>query len=154
MSQSVLQAPVRGWMWLVILGPILTIIGIVVGLTGTGNMCGSVFAPESRVAQYYDSMGGFGGATRACEKSIVAAAVPTWILIVLGIVFVLMAILLRAIGKNRTPGRVEAPAAPSVASQIEDLARLKDKGFIDRGVRPETHTSDAAALAVRPRRRA
>lgn len=133
MSQSVLQAPVRGWMWLVIVGPILTIIGIVVGLVGTGPMCGSVFAPESRVAQYYDSYGGFGGATRACEKSIAAAAVPTWILIVLGIVFILMGILIRAIGKNRTPGRAEAPAVPSVASQLEDLARLKDKGLITIG---------------------
>lgn len=72
-------------------------------------------------------MGGFGGATRACEKSIAAAAVPTWILIVLGIVFVLMAILPRAIGKNRVAGPAAATAAPSVASQIEDIARLKDQ---------------------------
>lgn len=130
MSQSVLQTPVRGWMWLVILGPILTIIGIIVGVTATGSMCGSVFAPESRVAQYYDSYGGFGGATRACEKSIAAAAVPTWILIVLGIVFVLVAILLRAIGKTRAAGKVTAPAAPTIASRIEELARLKDQGLI------------------------
>lgn len=120
----------RGWMWLVFLGPVLTIIGIIVGVTATGSMCGSVFAPESRVAQYYDSYGGFGGATRACEKSIAAAAVPTWILIVLGIVLVLVAILVRAIGRTRTADTAATPGAPSIASRIEELTRLKDQGLI------------------------
>lgn len=130
MSEKGLHAPVRGWMWLVIVGPVVTIIGIIIGSISAGSMCGSVFAPESRVAEYYDAMGGYGGAARACEKSIAAAAVPTWILIVLGIALIMVGIIVRAIGKNRAAAPKVVSGEPTVASRLQDLARLKDQGLI------------------------
>lgn len=74
--------------------------------------------------------GSLGGAARSCEKSIAAAAVPTWILIVLGIALVMVGIIIRAIGKNRVTASVAAPAEPTIASRLEDLARLKEQGLI------------------------
>ena len=131
MSEKGLEAPVRGWLWLVIVGPVVTIIGIIIGSTSTGSMCGSVFSPKSTVAELYDTLGGsLGGAARSCEKSIAAAAVPTWILIVLGIALVLVGIIVRAIGKNRAAALKVVSGEPTVASRLEDLARLKDQGLI------------------------
>lgn len=131
MSEKGLHAPVRGWLWLVIVGPVVTIVGIIIGSMSTGSMCGSVFSPKNHVAELYDSMrGSLGGAASSCEKSVAAAAVPTWILIVLGIALVLVGIIIRAIGKNRAAAPRMVSGEPSVASRLEDLARLKDQGLI------------------------
>lgn len=131
MSEKGLNAPVRGWLWLVIIGPVVTIVGIIIGSLSVGSMCGSVFSPKNHVAELYDSLrGSLGGAASSCEKSIAAAAVPTWILIVLGIALILVGIIIRAIGKNRATGTVAAPTEPTIASRLEDLARLKDQGLI------------------------
>ncbi|MET4062155.1 putative membrane protein [Arthrobacter sp. UYP6] len=120
----------RGWIWLVVIGVITSIIGIIVGSTKTGSLCGSVFNPKSLSAEIYDTLSGsYGGAEANCRESISAAAVPTWILIVLGIMLVVAGIIVRSIGNNR-PTVVAAPAAPSVASQIEDLSRLKEQGLV------------------------
>lgn len=111
-----------------VIGLATSIIGIIIGSVKTGGMCGSVFSPKSTVAELYDTLqGSFGGAAADCKESIAAAAVPTWILIVLGIIMILAGIIVRSIGNNR-PAAV-APA-PSVASQIEDLSRLKEQGLV------------------------
>lgn len=129
MSENVTQPKRRGWIWLVVIGLAMSIIGIIVGSVKTGGMCGSVFSPKSRVAELYDTLqGSFGGAASDCKDSIAAAAVPTWILIVLGIIMILAGIIVRSIGNNR-PAAATAPA-PSVASQIEDLSRLKEQGLV------------------------
>lgn len=128
MSETVPKG--RGWIWLVVIGLITAVIGIIVGSMKAGGMCGSVFSPKSNVAELYDTLqGSFGGAAVECKESIAAAAVPTWILIVLGVILVLAGIIVRSIGNNR-PTVVTTAAAPSVASQIEDLSRLKDQGLV------------------------
>ena len=85
------------------------LIGIVVGSMSAASMCGSVFTPKSRVAELYDTLRGSLGGTSSCEKSIAAAAVPTWILIVLGVALVLVGIIVRAIGKNRAAAPRSSP---------------------------------------------
>lgn len=129
MSPSVPQdtSKRRGWIWLLVSGIATTIIGIIVGSQKTGSLCGSVFKPDSLAAELYDTMGGYGGAAE-CRRNIASAAVPIWILIVLGIVLVLTGIIVRAIGKNR-PAAVPTHA-PSAASQLEDLVRLHRQGLI------------------------
>lgn len=129
MSQTVQQDKKRrGWIWLVGIGIVVAVIGIIIGFQTAGRLCGGVFRPSSPAAEYYDLMGGNGGMA-SCNRSIAAMAVPTWILIVIGIVMVLTAILVRSIGNYR-PTSAVAPVAPSVAAQIEDLSRLKGQGLI------------------------
>lgn len=132
MTSTTTQGPAKSkaWIWLVVLGPILTIIGIIIGSAKSG-MCGSVFSSDSLAAELFDSMGGYGYGSAAvdCKESIAAAAVPTWIFIVLGIVLVLTGIIVRSIINNR-PAPTAVQQAPSVATQIEDLSRLKEQGLI------------------------
>ncbi|MDJ0319996.1 SHOCT domain-containing protein [Pseudarthrobacter sp. PS3-L1] len=119
----------RGWIYLVVIGLVTSTVGIVVGSMKTGGMCGSVFSPRSNVAALYDTLqGSFGGAAADCKESIAAAVVPTWILIVLGIVLVLAGIIVRSIGNNGPT--FAAVASPSVATQIEDVSRLKEQGLV------------------------
>lgn len=129
MSQIVQQdvKKSRGWIWRPIVGVIVAIIGVVVGSQKVGSLCGSVFQPDNHAAELYDSMGGYGGEAE-CQQNIAAAGVPIWILIVMGIVLVLTGVIVRAISNNR-PDVVQAQV-PSLASQLEDLARLKDQSLI------------------------
>ncbi|GAA4032630.1 hypothetical protein GCM10023063_14910 [Arthrobacter methylotrophus] len=121
----------RGWVWLVVLGLLTAVIGIITGSVKAGDMCGSVFSPTSNVAAIYDTLGGSpGGAVADCKESIAAQTVPTWILIVLGIILVLAGIIVRSIGNNRPTVVAAAPAPPSAATQIEELSRLKEKGLV------------------------
>lgn len=119
----------RGWVWLVIIGIITAIIGLTVGFQKAGGLCGSVFKPDSLAAELYDSMGGYGGAAE-CRRNIASAAVPTWVLIVLGIVLILTGIIVRSIGTSRPTVTAVAHTGPSIATQIEDLSRLKEQGLV------------------------
>lgn len=120
------------WIWLVIIGPILTIVGIIIGSQKMGSLCGTVFSPQSHAAELFDTLyGSPGGGASSCRQSITSAAVPTWILIVLGIILVLTSIVLRAITNNRAGTPAPAASAPSVATQIEDLARLHKQGLVN-----------------------
>jgi uncharacterized membrane protein len=121
------RAKSKAWIWLVVLGPILTVIGIIMGSAKAGGLCGSVFDPDSLAAELYDTMGGYGGAAE-CRRNIASMAVPTWIFIVLGIVLVLTGIIVRSIISNRGAAVIQQP--PSVAAQIEDLSRLKEQSLI------------------------
>lgn len=118
----------RGWIWLVIIGMVVSIIGIIVGSQKAGSLCGSVFSPQSHAAELFDTLyGSPGGGEVECRQSIAGAAVPTWILIVLGIVVALTGIVVRSIGNSR-PVPVAVAPAPSVATQVEELARLHQQG--------------------------
>ena len=129
MSEINKQPRRRGWIWLVVIGLLAAIVGIVNGSMKAGGMCGSVFSPDNHVAELYDSItGSYGGGVSQCKSAIAAHAVPTWILIVLGVILVLTGIIVRSIGNNR-PSVVTVPA-PTVASQIEDLSRLKAQGLV------------------------
>ncbi|HEX9086149.1 MAG TPA: SHOCT domain-containing protein [Arthrobacter sp.] len=119
----------RGWLWLGLIGLAAIVIGIIIGSQKVGRLCGSVFVPKSIAAQLYDTLqGSYGGAADECKNSIASASVPTWILIVLGIVMIVTAFILRSVA-NR-PTVAPAAPAPSVASQIEDLSRLKQQGLV------------------------
>jgi uncharacterized membrane protein len=118
MTSTTQQGPTksRGWIWLVVLGPILTVVGIIIGSSESG-MCGSVFNSDSLAAEIFDSMGGYGygSAPADCQESIAATAFPTWIFIVLGIVLVLTGIIVRFIINNR-PAPTVVQQAPSAAT--------------------------------------
>ena len=86
----------RLWTWLLVLGPLAAGTGIFLGSQKVGSMCGSVFRANNVTAAYYDSLGGV-GAEAACSQSIAAAAIPTWILIVLGIILALAAVIIRTV---------------------------------------------------------
>lgn len=119
----------RGWLWLLITGSVLLVLGITAGTNQQGgSLCGSVFSPDSPAAELYDTLQGAYGGVASCEKSIAAAAVPTWIFLGLGVVLILTGIIVRAIGNSRPAVLQVQP--PSVASQLEDLSRLKEQGLL------------------------
>ncbi|MFM9432568.1 MULTISPECIES: hypothetical protein [unclassified Arthrobacter] len=100
----------RVWTWLFVFGPLAAGAGIFLGSQKVGNMCGSVFRADNFTAAYYDSLGGV-GAEAACNQSIAAAAIPTWILIVLGIILVLAAVIIRTVG-DEGPIAVTGSSSP------------------------------------------
>jgi hypothetical protein len=132
MSQTA-QKDTKRWgsLWLAAIGLIAGVIGIVVGSQKAGNMCGSVFKSDSLTAEYFDAMTGGHSTLADCNRGIASLAVTTWVLIVLGVLMVLTAVLVWTISNSR-PRVDAAPAAapPSVASQMEDLSRLKEQGLI------------------------
>lgn len=110
----------RVWTWLLVLGPLAAGTGIFLGSQKVGSMCGSVFRANNFTAAYYDSLGG-AGAEAACNQSIAAAAIPTWILIVLGIILTLAAVIIRTVsddgpiavtGSSRPRRRPRRPGPP------------------------------------------
>ncbi|QYF88500.1 SHOCT domain-containing protein [Arthrobacter sp. PAMC25284] len=120
----------KGWIWLVVLGAIASLIGIIMGFQKAGGLCGSVFRPDSMAAELADTLrGSFGGYGASCDKSIASMAVPTWILIVVGIALILTGIIVRAIGSSR-PAVMAAPAVSAVESEMDILSRIHAKGLL------------------------
>ena len=95
------------WLWLIGAGFAVLLVGIVVGLQKTGPLCGSPLVPDSRAAEVFDALHRGAEAAARCYRSIEAAAVPTWVLIALGVVLVLAGVAVRiiAIGRSATRGR-------------------------------------------------
>ncbi|XTR52362.1 hypothetical protein ACOM2C_02265 [Pseudarthrobacter sp. So.54] len=99
------------WTWLLVLGLLAAAcFGIFLGSQKVGSLCGSVFRADNFTAAYYDSLGGI-GAEAACNQSIAAAAVPTWILIVLAVILVLVAVIIRTVG-DEGPIAVTGSSSP------------------------------------------
>jgi hypothetical protein len=139
MSQTVRQTTKRwGGIWFggitAFIGIITASIGINTGNQKAGYLCGSVFEPESLTAEYVDAGRGGNTAVTSCNQQIAALTVPTWLPIVLGIALIVIAfvgaVIVWTIGNSRSTVVSAAPAAPSVATQLEDLTRLKDQGII------------------------
>jgi hypothetical protein len=93
----------RGWIRLIAAGFAVSIIGIIVGLQKAGPLCGSPLMPQSRAAEIFDSLTKSSGTAAECYRSIASAELPTWILIVLGIVVVLTGVFIRVLSLNRSP---------------------------------------------------
>jgi hypothetical protein len=117
----------RGWIWLIAAGFSVSITGIVVGVQKVGPLCGSPLMPQSRAAEIFDALRRGSRAAAECYRNADSAAAPTWILIVLGIGLVLAGVIVRVVSINRYAA---AAASPSVASHIEELARLQRQGLI------------------------
>ncbi|MCC2660076.1 MAG: hypothetical protein K0R37_850 [Arthrobacter sp.] len=115
----------RGWVWLIAAGFAASIAGIVVGLQKAGPLCGSPLIPQSREAEMLDALRPGSRAAGECYRNIDAAAVPTWALIALGILAVLIGVIIRVVTINRS-----SASAPSVAAQLDDLARRHKEGLI------------------------
>ena len=139
MSQTVTKTTRRwGGVWFgaitAFIGIITVSIGINTGNQKAGYMCGSVFKPESLTAEYFDAGAGGNSAVTSCNQQIAALTVPTWLPIVLGIALIVIAcvgaVIVWTISNGRPAIVAAAPAAPSVATQLEDLTRLKDQGGI------------------------
>lgn len=154
MSETVTKTTKRwGGIWFgaitAFIGIITASIGINMGNQKAGYLCGSVFKNESLTAEYVDAGRGGNSAVTSCNQSIASMTIPTWTLIWLGIALVVTAIVVAVIvwtiGNSR-PAAVPAvaAAAPSVATQLEDLSRLKDQGVISA---EEFNTKRAELLA-------
>jgi hypothetical protein len=117
----------RGWIWLIAAGFAVSVAGIVVGLQKAGRLCGSPLIPQSPEAEVADMLRGGAGAAAECYRNIDSAAIPTWTLIVLGIAVVLTGVIIRVVTINRFSAVAEAP---SIAAQLEDLARRHEQGLI------------------------
>ncbi|MFP3461065.1 hypothetical protein R5O87_09470 [Arthrobacter globiformis] len=91
----------QAWLWLIGAGFAVLLAGIVFGLQKTGTLCGSPLMPDSRSAEAFDALHRGAGAAAACYHSIGAAAVPTWILIALGVVLVLAGVTVRIVAISR-----------------------------------------------------
>lgn len=117
----------RGWIWLIVAGFAVSVAGIIAGLQKAGPLCGSPLIPQSRQAEIFDALRSGSRVAGECYRRIDAAAAPTWMLIAAGIVVVLTAVVIRVVSINRYSA---VEAAPSVATQIEDLERRHREGLI------------------------
>lgn len=113
----------RGWMGLIVAGFVVSIIGIVVGLQPAGPLCGSPLVPKSTAAEMLDTLRSGSRAAADCYRSIDSAAVPVWILIVLGVIVVLTGVIIRVVSINRYSA---GNSAQSVAPHVEDLRRTPE----------------------------
>lgn len=139
-SAANVAAPRRstaGLAWLLGIGAgaILIIWGIAHGFTPAGRNCGAPFK-ENSVADYMDAIAqdsGFGRTTYAadCKDNIESAAVWVWVLILIGVLLILASAIIMAILRTaHAPRMRNSSGQPTAASQIEDLARLRDKGLV------------------------
>ena len=81
--------------------------GIVFGLQKTGPLCGSPLVPDSRAAEAFDALHRGAGAAASCYRSIGAAAVPTWVLVALGVVLVLAGVTVRIVAISRSVAMIQ-----------------------------------------------
>lgn len=124
----------RGSVWFlgVGVGVVLIVIGLIKGFSSAGPNCGAPFKKDA-VAEYMDAISLDNGLVThfaaGCRSKIADATMVTWILIILGVIVMLASFLIQAViraGQRTSP----TPVAPTMATQIEDLARLRDKGLI------------------------
>lgn len=115
----------RGWIWLIATGFAVSIVGIIVGLQKAGPLCGSPLIPQSREAETFDALRTGSRAAGECYRNIDAAAIPTWILIALGILVVLTGVIVRVVTINRF-----SAVSPSIATRLDELARRHKQGQI------------------------
>jgi hypothetical protein len=97
----------QAWLWLIGAGFAVLLGGIVFGLQKTGPLCGSPLMPDSRAAEAVDALHRGAGAAAGCYRSIGAAGVPTWILIALGVVLVLVGVTVRIVAISRSVPTVQ-----------------------------------------------
>lgn len=129
--------PGSGWFWGIGAGAFLVFWGIMIGFGDAGANCGAPFR-RSGVAELMDAMAqdsGLGRTTYAagCRESIASATVWVWVLILIGVLLMLGSSIIMAVLRSGQASRAATPVArpmPTVASQIEELARLRDKGLV------------------------
>lgn len=126
-----------GWLVGIVAGVLMIVWGIMHGFANAGRNCGAPFK-ENSVAEYMDALAqdyGLGRTTYAadCKESIASATVWVWVLILIGVLVILGSAIIVAILRSAHASRAAIPAAktaPTAASQIEELARLRDKGLV------------------------
>jgi hypothetical protein len=125
----------KGRIWLIVVGSILSILGIIIGSIRVGA-CGRGLFPDYSAAHDLDIVAGGNGAMALCNRNMPVYAGLTWSLLLPGIALIVIALILRSKSKKRTASAVLAtpsPApssSPSVVARMEDLSRLKDQGLI------------------------
>lgn len=124
--------PGTGWWWGIGGGAALILCGIISGFTPSGANCGSPFK-KSSVAEYMDALSldnglGFTSYAAECRSDIAAATVWVWVLILIGVLVALASAIIMAVLRSGQTSR--HTAAPTTAAQLEDLARLRDKGLV------------------------
>ncbi|MFD1211495.1 SHOCT domain-containing protein [Arthrobacter sp. GCM10027362] len=117
-------------MALMIVGPILAAIGIIMGNVKVGELCGTVFSGKHSAAELFDTMVAFGSSEEVCQEQAAAQGFWVWGLIGAGVLVFLVGVIVRSITNRPVAASVQAAPAPTAASQMEDLARLRDSGLI------------------------
>lgn len=126
--------PGSGWYWGVGAGGLLVLFGLFKGFSYAGTNCGAPFR-KSSVAELMDAMAqdsglGITNYAAECRASVADATTWTWVLILLGVLVLLGSIIIMAVIRAGQANRAATAAAPTTAAQIEDLARLRDKGLV------------------------
>jgi hypothetical protein len=105
MNVNQLQVPpVKTWagIYFFLSGVVMAAIGIMIGSSSAGSLCGSVFDPDSTAAAIFDSMvGSYSFEEIGCQRKIAAQATPTWALIIIGVLAVLAGCVVRANAKSQ-----------------------------------------------------
>lgn len=125
--------PGAGWFWGVGAGAALICMGLLTGFADAGSDCGAPFK-KSSVAEYMDAIAsdsGLGATSYAanCRSSISEATTWTWVFLIIGVMVLLASFIIQAVIRSGQASRATA-TVPTVAAQIEDLARLRDKGLV------------------------
>ncbi|EMY36116.1 hypothetical protein D477_000814 [Arthrobacter crystallopoietes BAB-32] len=89
-------------MWL---GAGVIALGVLVGLRPAGEMCGSPLAPDTDVAELYDSMTplGFSSAAAECNDQLALGLLWTILVIALGVVIIAVGAIVKAVGSRPAP---------------------------------------------------
>jgi hypothetical protein len=119
--------------WPFVLGPLISIAGIVMGFTiPVGFKCSGAFATNHTDAAGYDiayamTRGVQSHVAEACRAAAPAQTGIYWGIIGFGIAIVILGVVLRS---ARKPAVQSAAPAFSLANELERLVRLRDQGVL------------------------
>lgn len=130
------RKPGSWWSWGIGAGAFVVVLGVLRGMTTAGDdVCGAPFRPRIHLAELQDALSrdvglGFTNYAEECRANIAGATLLTWVLIGIGVAVLLTSCLIQAVIRSGQASRAATAAAPTTAAQIEDLARLRDKGLV------------------------
>jgi hypothetical protein len=132
-SSPRMRRPGWGWWWGIGAGAFLILCGILNGSNPAGANCGAPFK-KSGVAELMDAMAqdsglGYTGYAAECRSRIAEATGWVWALVLIGVLVLLASAIIMAVLRSG-PANRQLALAPTAVSQIEDLARLRDKGLV------------------------
>lgn len=129
------RAPGAGWFWGVGASAAVIVMGLLTGFSDAGSYCGAPFRNRG-AAELMDALAreyglGVTSYEAACRSSIAEATARTWVLIIIGLMVLFASFIIQAIVRSGQANRAAVTASTATVSvQIEDLARLRDKGLV------------------------
>ncbi len=121
--------------WPYIIGPLISVAGIVMGFTiPVGPECGGAFDGSQTKAAGYDiayamARGVQSHVAEACRAAAPAQSGIYWGIIGFGIAIVILGVVLRS-AANRNPAAAIAPPSASIADELNRLDGLRQRGVL------------------------